>query len=319
MSQVEAGIDRGVAWQVRRYVNSFKPEDRGKLNSSTSSAWANHAEKAKMAIELAKDPNFKRDYMKSEQHCKHLEGGPYGVDYTDTHVIFPLGVPITQFTGEMVNAPTYYLGLGAGHTTFTYDKSSKVLQMYFSVHAISRQYADRNYPGPYGEKGTALYVSPVAKGEDYKIDMSKESRSNVNLSDSQPFDDHSVLTDADFSLWNRPQSEICDPDIRDGDWWDHVDRSDGDESIWDTIGNSHSKIVGVSRGMLCAPIWMRTDYGAGAHRFGINEIAVWGHFLGEVRDEYDEKLGKGVYWDNWECFYQNKDYSICEDRGLKGI
>ena len=318
MGQVEAGLDRAISWQVRRFVNSFKPEDRGKLNSSTSSAWANHAEKAKKAIELAKDPNFKRDYMKSEQHCKHLENNPSGLDYTDTHIIIPLGVPITQFSGEMVNAPTHYLGLGVGHTTFTYDKSTKVLEIYYSVHAISRQYSDRKFPGPYGETGTALYVSPVAKGEDYKIDMSKDGRSNNYLADTQP-SDSLINYEADFALWNRPQSEICDPDIRDGDWWNNVDLGPGDENIFDALLTKVSTLKGATRGMLCAPIWMRADYGAGSHRYGVNEIGVWAHFLGEVRDEYDEKLGKGVFWDNWECFYQNKDYSVCEDRGLLGI
>ena len=319
-AQVEAGIDRAMSWQVRRFADSFKPEDRGKLNSSTSSAWGNHTEKAKKAIELAKDPNFKRELMKSEQHCKHIERNPYGVEYTDTHAIIPLGVPITQFTGEMTTAPTYYLGLGVGHTTFTYDESTKVLQMYYSVHALSRQYADMKYPGPY-EAGTALYVSPVAKGEDYKVDMSKESRSNIYMKEEQPRNDISAWwTDADFAVWNRPQSEICDPDIRDGDWWNHVDLEPGkDQNIFEAISATKDMIKGISLGMLCAPIYMRSDYGAGAHRYSIGEIGVWAHFLGEIRDEYDESLGKGVYWDNWECFYQKKDYSVCEDRGLLGI
>mmetsp|Transcript_37537 Transcript_37537/g.54961 ORF Transcript_37537/g.54961 Transcript_37537/m.54961 type:complete len:662 (+) Transcript_37537:236-2221(+) len=319
-AQVEGGIDRSVSWQIRRFVNSHKTEDTGKLNPSTSSAWASHTKKAKKAIEIAKDPNFKRELMKSEQHCKHLEDNPTGLDYTDTHVIIPLGVPITQFTGEIVNAPTHYLGLGVGYTTFMFDETSKVLQMYYQVHAISRQYPDVKYPGPY-ETGTALYVSPVAEGSDYDIDMSKESRSNIYLEPTQPSDELFVTpwSNADFALWNRPQSEICDPEIENGDWWENVDLSPGDENIWDSIGKSVQLLNGIAVGMLCAPIWMRADYGAGSHRFDLNEIGVWGHFLGEVRDEYTKLLGAANYWDNWECFYQNKDSSICEDRGLLGI
>ena len=37
-----------------------------------------------------------------------------------------------------------------------------------------------------------------------------------------------------------------------------------------------------------------------------------------IRDEYDKSLGVGVFWDNWECFNQNKDYNVCEDRGVLG-
>ena len=47
---------------------------------------------------------------------------------------------------------------------------------------------------------------------------------------------------------------------------------------------------------------MWADYGAGAHHgFGINKIAIWGHFLSEVCDKYDHELSAGVYSYNWEC------------------
>merc|ERR1712150_113298 len=135
---------------------------------------------------------------------------------------------------------------------------------------------------------------------------------------TQPRDDLTANRDLSYDVWNRPKDEICDPEVEDGDWWEHVDLSPGDNSIWQSIESSLASVNGVAMGMLCAPIWMRSDYGAGSHRFGTNEISVWAHFLGEVRDEYDKSMGTATFWDNWECFYQDKDYAVCEDRGEKG-
>lgn len=319
LSQVESGIDRAVTWQIRRFVNSHKPENTGKLNPTTSSAWAEHAEKAKSAIQIAKDPNFEREYLKSEQHCKHIENKEnIGVAYNDTHVILPLGRPATMFSGEMVNAPVHYLGLGVGYTTFAYDESTQTLQIYYQVHSISRQYPDPKYPGPYK---TGLYLSPVAEGSDYEIDINKEGRSNIYLQTEQPQDDRSMAfnwDEANFAVWNRPQSEICEPEVRDGDWWLDTDIKPEYDNIWDDIYSQATFLKGVAVGILCAPIWMRADYGAGSHRLDVNEIGVWGHLLGEVRADRTKSVGAGSYWDNWECFYQNKDYSVCEDRGLYG-
>jgi len=41
-------------------------------------------------------------------------------------------------------------------------------------------------------------------------------------------------------------------------------------------------------------------------------MGVWGHFLMEVTDETTRTLGLARWWDNWECFYQDKDMGICE-------
>ena len=64
--------------------------------------------------------------------------------------------------------------------------------------------------------------------------------------------------------------------------------SPGDNSIYETLASSRDLLIGVTLGMLCANIWMRADYGAGSHRFGANEMSVFGHLLGEVRNEYTE-------------------------------
>ena len=99
-SQVESGLDRAVLSQIRRYANTYKTEDIGKVNPYTSTRWASHTELAKQAIENAKDVTFEREYLKSEQHCKHLEAGN-GVDANDDYVTIPLGRPTTILSGAL--------------------------------------------------------------------------------------------------------------------------------------------------------------------------------------------------------------------------
>ena len=104
--------------------------------------------------------------MKSEQHCKHFEDLD-GVSYTEDTVTFPLSRPITGFSGEMVNAPVHYLGLGVGYIIVDYDPSTNILEIFYQTFAHARQHSDVKYPGPYPN---GLYVTPVADGDDYVVD-----------------------------------------------------------------------------------------------------------------------------------------------------
>lgn len=312
-SQVEAGIDQAVVWQARRFANDFPRSAIGSLNPSSVPAWADHEKKCKKAIELAKDPSFEREYLKSEQHCKHFEEGN-GVDYTDTHAIMPLGRPIVTSSGEMVNAPVHYLGFVGGVIIADYDEETSVLQIYFQGHSVSRQYADVAFPGPEGLKGSALYVSAVTDGPDYVV-SDKDGRTNEYLRLEQPDDDRSQFLGGrgkDYTLWARPKSETCKPGIEDGDFWTEMDLEPGAESIFDVLTGTLTLSRGVVQGMPCADVWMRSDAGAGTHGFDQNEMGVWGHFLMEVTDETTRTLGLARWWDNWECFYQDKDMGICE-------
>lgn len=321
--QVEGGMDRAIAWQVRRYVNSYPKENTGSLNPNSSISWASHSKKARQAINDAKNPDFRREYKKSEQHCKHFEEGP-GVDTTDTHVTFALGVPITTFSGEMVNSPIYYLGLAIGHVTAHYDENKNVLELYFETYSHSRQHSDAKFRGPYPD---GLWVSPVAEGRDYAVDPDIDGRGDSNLKLDQPPDDRTGLLhrkQADFTLWSRKRSEVCSQKVLDASFWEAIDPATSDNTIYDSLVESSSlfdtKVVqatrmlnGIVRGMPCASTWMRSDYGRGTHAFGLNEIGVWAHTLGEVRDDKTKEVALADWWDSWECFYGDKDPALCRE------
>jgi len=70
-------------------------------------------------------------------------------------------------------------------------------------------------------------------------------------------------------------------------------------------------LKGIIKGMPCATQWMRADYGEGSHNFGPNEIGVWAHSLGEIRDDKTKEITLAPWWDEWECFYQKKDLTKC--------
>lgn len=106
--EIEAGIDRAIAWQVRRYARSHQDDH----NPNISSSWAAHTEKAKRAIAYAKNSEFNREYPKSEQICYHMEEG-YGVDASETHITLPLGRPSTTISGQMVRRSV--VGITSSH------------------------------------------------------------------------------------------------------------------------------------------------------------------------------------------------------------
>lgn len=259
--------------------------------------------------------------MKSEQHCKHFEEGN-GVEYDATHATFPLGRPIVTSSGEMVNAPVHYLGFNGGVIIADYDKESNVLQIYFMAFMNSRQYSDVAFPGPYGEDGNKLYVSPIMEGNpDYYVDPEKDGRTDEYLLLDQPandeptglFSSYDSEANRDFTLWARPRSETCTPGIEDSDMWTEMDLAVGEESMYDQIGKQLTLLTGVTEGMPCGDVWMRSDAGPGTHGFDCNEMGVWGHFLMEVPDVQTKKMGLGRFWDNWECFYQGKHPTQCQD------
>lgn len=314
-SQLEAGIDHAIAWQVRRYVNSYPKTDIGKVSPKTSSSWASHSEQAQEAIKNAKDPNFVREFNKSEQHCKHFEDMQGVMEHTDTTVTYPLGQPITVFSGEMVNSPIYYLGLAAGHATFHYDEDKNVLQIFCQTFSHSRQYSDVKFPGPYP---SGVHVSPVSEGPDYAVDADKDGRTDGMLLLDQPkgMGPFSRRIPADFTLWSRPRDEVCDSKWEDSSFWTDIDIAEaelGANSIFEYLLQAKHVLKGVIGGMPCANVWMRSDYGRGTNAFGINEIGVWIHALGEIPDHKTKEMGLAKFWDSWECFYRNKDPALCSE------
>ncbi|KAL7554896.1 hypothetical protein ACHAWF_018444 [Thalassiosira exigua] len=309
-SVVETAIDQAIAWQIRRYASSY--QDDGSLNPTTSTAWAAHTEKAQQAVAHAKNPDFRREYPKSEQICYHMEEGN-GVDASDTHIILPLGRPFTTLSGQTVNSPVYFLGFAVGYFTAHYDESKGVLQLYFQAHASSRQYTDVMFPGPYE---TALYVSPVAEGSDYVVDPNTDGRYDSKMQLTQPSDDPTAFLHDDepyYSLWARPQSDTCAQDIESEAFWYRVDLGAEDDNIYDTLVGNYDILNGVIRGMPCAAEWMSSDYGPGTNEFGPNEYGVWAHFLFEVRDDKTREFALANFWNNWECFYGRKDPAACTE------
>lgn len=310
--QVETGVDKALAWQIRRYVNSYPEDDFGSVNPSTSESWASHSEKAQQAIMNAKDPNFERDYKKSELHCKHFEQLE-GVSHTEDTATFPLDRPITVFSGESVFAPVYYLGLAVGHGTYHYDPSTNTLEMFMQTFSHSRQHPDAKFPGPYP---SGLWVAPVADGSDYVVDPNRDGRGDsLYITEGPGPDKLAKPGETDFTLWARPTEEVCSDKYMNGkysDFWGDVDIEKGvlqKNNLWDFLEQKADTLTGLVGGMPCAKYWMRNDYGGG-NNFGIGEIGVWGHTIGEIRADKTKEMALASFWDSWECFYGGKN---CEE------
>lgn len=312
LRQVQAALDSALTWQIRRFVNAY--DDDGSVTPSTSKRWASHSAKAQEAIKLAKDPDFEREYLKSELHCKHLEvakGGGFTVDTTKDTVTIPLGRPITTLSGEMVNAPTHYFGLGQGTMTAHYDEDQGILQLFLEGFGNARQYSDVNFVGTHGN---GMFVGPVAKGDDYIVDPDVDGRQDSCYTDDQP----PALKTAIFSpdvpdvtMWRRPLSDRCSDKTRDASFWEMIDISSKDDSVFDMLAQLSLILKGTVRGMACSTTWMKPDYGWGTSNFDAQEISVWVHTLGEVRDDWTKKMTLANWWDEWECFYQGKELSDC--------
>jgi len=303
--QIEGGLDRALAWQIRRYAKSYPEDGVGSVNPSSSASWASHSEKAKQAINHARDPSFEREYLKSELHCKHIEKVD-GVSYTQDSVTFPVGRPLTMFSGEMINSPVHYFGLGVGHIIPHYDPSTGILEMFFQTFSHSRQHSDVKYPGPYPD---GLWVAPVAEGSDYVVDPDRDGRTDEYFQ-SDPPDPNPFLKNgpdtADFTLWARPTEEVCNPAYVDGKrsgFWESIN-IDKTVDFWENLSQIKGMLRGIVGGMPCSS-WMHTDYDGG-HQFDLNELGVWAHALGEIRsDKTKEMLLHATFWDDYECFYSD--------------
>lgn len=312
-SQVHAGVDFAHTWQIRRFVDTYPESKVNSVNPSSSSSWTGHSIKAQNAIKLAKDPSFEREHVKSEQHCKHMElgRGAFTVDHTETTITIPLGRPVTIFSGEMVNAPSHYFGLNVGTVTTHYDEEKGILQMFLQGFSSTRQYADAAFPGPPGFAG--MYLGPVAEGSDYDVSP-KDGRYDALYSETPPEDHKTAFFRSsvpDLTMWRRALSDRCEQKTLEDDFWENVDITSSDNSIYDTLAQSTDMLKGIVRGMACSTSWMKPDYGYGSSNFDANEIGVWAHSLGEIRDDHTKEMTLAPWWDEWECFYQGKDVESC--------
>jgi len=304
LRQVESNLDQALTWQVRRYVRSYPEDDVGSVNPSSSDSWASHSKKAKQAIEYAKDPSFERDYLKSEQHCKHFEDLD-GVSYTEDTITFPLGRPITGFTGEMVNAPVHYFGIGVGHINVHYDPSKEILEIFYQTFAHARQHSDVKYPGPYPN---GLYVAPVTDGDDYAVDPNRDGRSDDYILTTPPLGIPGCgesCGEQDFTLWERPTSEVCRDKFLDKQFWEEIAVNQR-PGKFDRFLQTPHRLFGAVGGMPCAGAWNRVDYGGG-HGYDMQEIGVWMHALFEIPGNNTKPMLVADNWNEWDCFYADKN------------
>lgn len=319
---VEAGVDKALLWQLRRYA--AQDHSNSHMNPDSPS-WAHHTRLAKAAITLSKDASFltNRPHKKSENHCKHFEDGT-GVDVGDTHITIPLDRPITTLSGEMVYSPMYYLGLSAGINIVHYDDENKVLQMFYQSFQQSRQYSDVEHQTDQ-QNPSGLWMSRVSSGEEFDIDPALDGRSDILIDLEKPsFVGDDILKalgtlfklTPDYSVFARPMADTCDRNYVDSEKW---------EEMWENIrltgeGDNayHSlmlskDLIGVSnRGVACGGIYMRNDYGNSTHGFGVNEFGVWNHLLLEVSQGHTKEMATADWWDEWECFYTGTDPSVCK-------
>jgi len=305
MRQIEAGIDQVLAWQVRRHVNSYRENDVGSVHKSSSASWARHSKRAKQAIIHAKDRTFERDFVKSEQHCKHFEKLD-GISFTEDTVTFPLGRPVTTFSAEMVNSPVHYLGTAVGHVTLQYDENTEILEIFFQTFSYGRQYSDPKYPGPYP---SGLHVAPVANGRDYIVDRDSDGRHDFRFLPKAPGPNPAVNKDeADFTQWARPTEEVCDGFYLEDSFWEDIcpDKLLNYNDVYELLTQFKPLLNSVIGGMLCSGSWMRSDYGGGTNGMDVQELGVWIHGLIEIRNDYTKAMMLTPFWDDWKCFYANE-------------
>ena len=185
------------------------------MNPSSSVGWARHLGKAKQAINHTNDPSFEREYLKSELHCKHIKQHD-GVSHTQDTVIFPLGRPLTVFSGKMINSPVHYFGLGVGYIIPHYDPSMGIFEIFYQTFSHSCRHLDVKFPGPYPD---GLWVAHVAKGSSYVVDPDHDGRTDRYIQSDPPNQipiiKHGPDT-ADFTLWARPIEEVYSPLYVDG-------------------------------------------------------------------------------------------------------
>ena len=157
-------------------------------------------------------------------------------------------------------------------------------------------------------------MSPVAEGSDYVVNSQNDGRVDESVRDEAP-EDHKLKffrsSVPDLTLWRRPLEERCEQKTVDDKFWEDIDITKNEDSIFDSIGQKKSTAQGIVRGMACSTSWMKADFGEGTHGFDANEIGVWAHSLGEIRDDHTKELTLAPWWDEWECFYQDRDLASC--------
>ena len=310
---LESVLDRAHSWQIRRWVRSYPQEDTGKINPTDTPGWATHTARAKRAIELARDPNFVRDLAYSQYECKHIEASP-GLTTDESSVTIPLGRPLVFHSGEDQQSPQYFISVNSGYGTLHFNPETNVLQMYLQFFQYSRQNADVRFPGAHPP---GVWLRPLAEGSEYAVDPSRDGRTDEYHSLERPSDSIPQSLpfgpDAEFTLWLRPVSETCDQSTLESDFWEDIDLDAWQSSKWNELLQTKNFYEAVVHGIACGPQWMREDYGRGSKGFGTMEFATWLHMLTEVDSKNTKFTATNDVWDEWECFYQNKEMAICTD------
>lgn len=310
---LESISDKAHSWQIRRWVNEYPSEDTGKINPTDTAGWAKHADRAKQAIELAKDPNWVRDLPKSHYECKHIEAAP-GLEAGDDSITLPLGRPLKTFSGENQQSPQYFISVNSGHATAHYNPETNVLQLYLQFFGVSRSNVDVKFPGAHPN---GVWLSPVAEGSDYGIDPTIDGRTDEYHRLKRPLDSTPQRLpfgwgpDVDFTLWQRPRSETCDQSTLEDPFWEAVNLDEWQSSSWNFLLQSKKFLDSTVHGITCGNHWNREDYGRGSKGFGPLEYATWLHMLTEVASKDTKFVTTNDVWDTWECFYQNKKMAVC--------
>lgn len=226
------------------------------------------------------------------------------MSFTADTVTFPVGRPMTIFSGELVSSPVHYLGLGIGHATIHYDPNTRKLEILMQAFAYSRQHTDFQFPGPYPN---GLWVAPVADGSDYVVDPDTDGRGDSLFLPKEPKDiEFHPGGPADFTLWARPAEETCGNIYLASSFWEDIDvekSAMASNGVYESLSQSKDLLMGVVGGMPCARSWMSSDFGVPTHGFGTNEIGVWAHSLSELRGDKTRETYLRTFWDEWECFY----------------
>ena len=189
------------------------------------------------------------------------------MSYTKDTITFPLGRPITDFSGEMVNSPVHYFGLGVGYITLEYDPNTQILEIFYQTFAYARQHSDVAFPGPYPN---GLYVTPVSDGDDYAVSLTRDGRTDGYFRSLAP-PDNAFGGEADFTLWARQTEDFCDqnllPDLNknDGNVFDYGSEAENQQQQQISMSSVLS--------MPCATTYMRTNYGGGTN-FDVQDFGV---------------------------------------------
>jgi len=211
----------------------------------------------------------------SSSDCFHLGVNP-GLQMTSTGVYVPLGRKLFSYKGDIMSSPLGYFHVASGTSTFRYDSSKGVLNIYFGASSLFR-FADPQGPAP----NPKVFIGPAdgasftvaEEGRVQEVGPSHIMHGLYNAAHRIPLDYDYLFSDPQKlcppEKFNRLAEEAKDMDLM-------VFRGEEKPSLVYQV-QLMNHLVDV---MDCGTPFLRAKQQNG-NGVGLLETIVWAHFLME--------------------------------------